>query len=305
LDFRSIEDFLSLAHTGSFSRSAEDRFITQPAFSRRIRSLESWVGAPLVDRSTYPITLTASGQVFRSAAQEMLRTLATARRDILELSVDGQDMAAIAVLHSLSMTFVPDWMRQWDKFGERPRCRFKSDNLHSCVDALVNGDVDLLLCFTSPAAPLMLDPGKFVNLLLARDVAVPVCRPDESGRALYALPGTQDRPCHLLQYATDSYLGRLVRQRISSFPDTTHIRTLYENSFTEALKVAALSGHGTTWLPRSSISNELAAGTLVLAGGHDWNIDLDIRLYRTSSAMGPQADTVWHYAELGVMQNSA
>lgn len=41
MDLKWLEDFISLAETHSFSRSAELRHVTQPAFSHRIRSLES------------------------------------------------------------------------------------------------------------------------------------------------------------------------------------------------------------------------------------------------------------------------
>jgi len=37
-----------LAERRNFSRAAEARHVTQPAFSRRIRALEDWVGTPLV-----------------------------------------------------------------------------------------------------------------------------------------------------------------------------------------------------------------------------------------------------------------
>ena len=53
---------------GNFSKSATLRHTTQSAFSRRIRSLEDWVGTELFDRSAYPIKLTAPGRVFREVA---------------------------------------------------------------------------------------------------------------------------------------------------------------------------------------------------------------------------------------------
>ena len=75
MELKWLEDFLSLAETRSFSRSAEQRRVTQPAFSRRIRSLEIWLGTVLLDRSTYPITLTPEGRHFRETAEEVVRVL--------------------------------------------------------------------------------------------------------------------------------------------------------------------------------------------------------------------------------------
>ena len=64
LESKWLEDFSALAATRSFSQAAERRFVTQPAFSRRIRSLEAALGLTLVNRSRTPVELTAAGQLF-------------------------------------------------------------------------------------------------------------------------------------------------------------------------------------------------------------------------------------------------
>ena len=61
-----LDDFLTLAASGSFSRAAQERHMTQPAFSRRVRALEDWLGVVLFDRSTQPATLTEAGEWFRA-----------------------------------------------------------------------------------------------------------------------------------------------------------------------------------------------------------------------------------------------
>jgi len=79
MELQWIEDFLTLAECGSFSRAAEQRNVTQPAFSRRIRSLEHWVGTELIDRSSHHIKLTPAGQTFMPAAAGVKRRLLDAR----------------------------------------------------------------------------------------------------------------------------------------------------------------------------------------------------------------------------------
>ena len=49
MEFIWLEDFLALVDSGNFSRAAELRHVTQPAFSRRIRALEDWVGVDLFE----------------------------------------------------------------------------------------------------------------------------------------------------------------------------------------------------------------------------------------------------------------
>ena len=72
METKWLEDFVSLAETRSFSRSAQLRHVTQPAFSRRIQALEAWAGIDLVDRSSYPTRLTPAGETFHAQALEIL-----------------------------------------------------------------------------------------------------------------------------------------------------------------------------------------------------------------------------------------
>ena len=66
----------NLARTGHFSRAAELSHISQPAFSRRIKAIEDWVGVALVDRSRHPVTLTSAGSQMLEAGRQALERLA-------------------------------------------------------------------------------------------------------------------------------------------------------------------------------------------------------------------------------------
>ncbi|VTR44895.1 Hca operon transcriptional activator [Serratia fonticola] len=56
LELTWLEDCVALADTLNFSKAAEARYVTQPAFSRRIQSLEEWVGTPLFERNRREFT---------------------------------------------------------------------------------------------------------------------------------------------------------------------------------------------------------------------------------------------------------
>jgi DNA-binding transcriptional LysR family regulator len=79
METKWLEDFVSLAETRSFSRSAQLRHVTLPAFSRRIQSLEAWAGTDLVDRSAYPTQLTPAGQILYAQALGLLQSLQNTR----------------------------------------------------------------------------------------------------------------------------------------------------------------------------------------------------------------------------------
>ena len=79
MDLKWLEDLLVLLETKSFTRSAAIRHVTQPAFSRRIRLLEDWLGVALVDRSTRPISVLTRAQAFNEELGDIVRPLTEAR----------------------------------------------------------------------------------------------------------------------------------------------------------------------------------------------------------------------------------
>jgi DNA-binding transcriptional LysR family regulator len=68
----SLQSFLRVAETGSFSAVAAQRGVTQPAISRQVGALEEYLGAQLVQRSTQAVTLTEEGRNLLTPAQELV-----------------------------------------------------------------------------------------------------------------------------------------------------------------------------------------------------------------------------------------
>jgi DNA-binding transcriptional LysR family regulator len=68
-----LRHLISLASTGSFSKSAQLLHLTQPALSRSIRALEEELGVPLVDRVGRRNELTAFGHGVLQRARQLVR----------------------------------------------------------------------------------------------------------------------------------------------------------------------------------------------------------------------------------------
>ncbi|KQP41476.1 LysR family transcriptional regulator [Methylobacterium sp. Leaf104] len=290
MELKWLEDFLSLAQTRSFSRSAEARHVTQSAFSRRIRALELWLGVNLVDRSTYPTTLTPEGRRFRDTAEESVRALLGARADLRAGLDSAEPLVRIAGLHTLALTFFPAWLRTLAARTGPVATRLLPDDFHDCLQALVEGGSDFLLTFHHPGVPIPLDPELYPHRVVGADALVPVRGPalDEGG------------PLPRLDYGRDSFLGRvsLLAQAELGLPPGP---VVHANPMAEALKCMALEGHGLAFVPRSLVTRELAEGRLVAAGPE---IPLEIRLYRNGAkAHGPRARAavaaIWAAAEAG------
>lgn len=286
MDNKWLEDFLSVARTGSFSRSAAERHITQPAFSRRIKSLEQWVGAPLIDRSTYPTRLTAAGERFRDAVQLSLSTLQEARRDLRAGTQPREATLRMAAQHSLASSFMVAWLQSVQPRLGTLTLEVRADNLHDCMRDLDQGNVDALICYAHDALPIEIDVRRFPWHTIADSVLVPVARPDRQGRPMFSLRRRPAQPLPLLSYGAESYLGRAVWHTIDQLHLRRDLSVTYESTLTDSLRAAALAGFGLAWLPLHLVAEDLDRGALAHAGAPRHEVKLHIRLYRDVGRLG-------------------
>ena len=304
METKWLEDFVSLAETHSFSRSAQLRHVTQPAFSRRIQSLEAWAGIDLVDRSSYPTRLTPAGETLHSQALEILGSLQTARNMMRGHKAAGHDMIEFAVPHSLAFTFFPHWVMDLRKRFAGLKSRLIALNVHDAVMHLTEGSCDLLMAYHHPSQPLQLNPNRYELLSLGHETLIACSKPDAAGQPLFRLGGPAGHNVPFLSYAEGAYLGRLVEVITKLSPEPLHLEPIYETDMAEGLKAMAIEGHGLAFLPASSVKKEFKGKRLVraaAAGAHE--LTMDIRIYRERPEMArhnnPGALALWEFLASG------
>jgi DNA-binding transcriptional LysR family regulator len=281
METKWLEDFVSLAETRSFSRSAQLRHVTQPAFSRRIQALEAWTGIDLVDRSSYPTRLTAAGETFLAQALEILEALQTTRNMMRGHQVAGQDMVEFAVPHTLAFTFFPHWLMELRQSFRAVKTRLTALNVHDAVLRLTEGGCDLLIAYHHPSLPLQLSPERYEMLSLGRETLAPYAKADAEGRPLFSLPGSPKAPVPFLSYASGAYMGRLAELIVKQAAQPLVLDAIYETDMAEGLKAMALEGHGLAFLPHSSVRKELKARRLVAAAAPgEFTLTMEVRIYR-------------------------
>ncbi|MEO6625696.1 MAG: LysR substrate-binding domain-containing protein [Burkholderiaceae bacterium] len=283
METKWLEDFVSLAETRSFSRSAQLRHVTQPAFSRRIQSLEAWAGTDLVDRSSYPTRLTPAGETLYDQALEMLQALQSTRAMLRGHTSAGQDVIEFAVPHTLAFTFFPAWVVGLREHFGPIKSRLIALNVHDAVLRLVEGSCDLLIAYHHSSQPFQLDPQRYEMVSLGEETIAPYVKPDASGRPLFSLPGRVGQPLPYLGYAPGAYLGQMVDLILKQSSTAIHFDRVYETDMAEGLKAMALEGHGVAFLPSSAVKKELREQHLVSAMPPDMpalQITMDIRAYR-------------------------
>jgi LysR family transcriptional regulator, hypochlorite-specific transcription factor HypT len=296
-----LEDFITLSITLNFSRAAERRNLTQPAFSRRIRNLETWLGVELVDRSTFPATLTAEGRSFRKAAEEMVQNIYREREHCLGLAVAEPSFHSFVTLHTIAVSFFPQWLHQLESRLGPLRTRVVCAPMHDCVENLASGTSDFMLFYAHPSAPLRLDPVQFPSVVIGRERLVPVSAPGRNGRPLHPLSQGTRKAVPYLRYARHTFTTRLIDIILADKSHPPMLEARHENALTLSLRSMAMEGHGMTWLPETSIKNEIESGALVMAGSKEWSLNMEIRAYRSVQRGQQEKELLWtHLSTLAV-----
>jgi LysR family transcriptional regulator, hypochlorite-specific transcription factor HypT len=290
-----IEDFLSLADTRSFSRAAKLRNSSQPAFSRRIQALESWLGAELIDRSSNPPTLTAAGRAFRGFAGGIVRQLYQAR-DILR----GQQKLPerniqFAVSYTLSLTFFPDWFAELHKSFPEATAHVAEMNVMDGATALAAGNADFLVCYHHPQIPILLDVDRYPYISLSKESIQPYSAVDGKGNPIYRLPGNAEQPLPFLPYTSETFFVHVVDMILLNSPQPHFLENCYQSQMSEALKAMVVAGNGVAWLPEKCVTRELRDGQIAVAGAGNWSTQLEIRIFRSSENRMPLVDQLWNF----------
>lgn len=303
MEIKWLEDFVTLAETSSFSRAAELRNVTQPAFSRRIKQLEAWLGATLISRASMPAELTPAGRSFLPVAQEAIRTFQTARETLRPAAEAG--LVRLAALHTLTITFLPVWLGQLEAVAGTLGTSVLPDKggIEANLEALVMDEADFFLTYALPEVTFVLDQSKFAHLTIGHDRLIPVCAPEvrifgasHPGRGILDRAQSGKFALPYLSYGYSSFFGVALGRLFARMPPIKR-RTVHENTISAGLLELALTGAGLCWLPESLARRRLLTGELVKAStAEDWALDLEVRLYRHAAPRTKTVETLWRAA---------
>ncbi len=292
-----LDDFLTLAETGNFSRAADERHMTQPAFSRRIRALEEWLGTELFDRSSQPARLTDAGLWLRKTAPDLQAQVARMPGEARAVAEANAATLRIAATHALSFTFLPGWLHGLEQRTQLGPVRLLSDVLAHCETLLLQSQVQFVLAHTHALAPGKLQAAGFASVQIGSDVLLPVSKPDAKDQALHKLIGaSKTKPVQMLGYSPESGMGGILQEVCGPALGALPMRVSFTAQLASVLRTMALDGRGMAWLPETLVSEDLKSGRLVPAASDEWRVVLEVRLFRDRAAMGPAAESFWEAA---------
>jgi len=277
MDTRQLAAFCAVVERRSFSQAAEQLGVTQPAVSLQVRALEKRLGAQLLDRSGRRVEPTEAGlRLFRGAQ----RLLQLEEQILGEVASDGAGALAgdlsIGASTGPAAVVVPLLLCEFHERHPDVHVSLEVHGTQTVVDLVADRVLELGIVGAARRHRAV----RFEPLL--EDEVILICPPDHAfaGRTV-SVDDLRGETLILMQE------GAGVRQVVEDELRSLGVRlrdlsVSLELGLQESVRSAVQAGYGVTFISRTAVESELAAGMLAEARLEGMNAKREISLVRAS-----------------------
>ena len=140
-----LECFVSLASTLNFAKTAEQVYLTQPAVTKEIQSLESELSAKLFVRTTRSVSLTEIGRQFLPEANSILHSYYHAKDWIASFHSKSKNTLRIGYMDSHTLSFINKILMHIKDNFETLIPAFTVDQTDTNLNRLLHGQTDVVI----------------------------------------------------------------------------------------------------------------------------------------------------------------
>ncbi len=261
MDFR-LKIFSTAAELQSFSKAGEVLYLSQPAVSFQIRSLEEEVGAKLFHRDRNRVILTEAGEALLTHAREIFKIYDKAEQEIKDItnanSIKGH--LVIGATSVIGRCYLPTAIEGFKRNYPDIKVVVQISNTSALLKAMFQGTLDL--CIVSEPFSLYGDSFLYHPYIRAKLVlAVPSNHRWANGGGAVSLDELLEEPFIIREEGsgTRATIERYLQEKGKKIEDLNVIMTL---GSTEAVRSAVESGVGVAILSKCSIQAEVQRDTI-------------------------------------------
>lgn len=169
MTLKQLKSFLAVAQTLSFAEASQKMFITQPALSLAIKSLEESIGGPLIVRTTRTVSLTPEGKVLYKKGKRLIDEWAAMEEEMHQLFTLQKGLVSVAAMPSFSANVLPNVILKFR--SNHPNLNVKIHDIiaEETVDFVRTGKVELGVTFKPQG---LSEQDAFTELYIDKFVAV-------------------------------------------------------------------------------------------------------------------------------------
>ncbi|RDB44382.1 LysR family transcriptional regulator [Halomonas sp. DQ26W] len=150
MDTQSLQAFLAVADSGSFSRAGEQLHLTQPAVSKRIATLEDQIDARLFDRIGRRVTLTEAGRILLPRARQILVMVDDSRRALVNLGGSVAGSLTFATSHHIGLHRLPPLLKAYTCNHPEVRLDLQFLDSEQAYQGVLDGELELAVVTLAP-----------------------------------------------------------------------------------------------------------------------------------------------------------
>ena len=279
--------FSRVVEEGSFSAAARKLGLSKASVSREISALEQRLGAQLLRRTTRRMSLTEVGDVFHERCQRVVEAAKEAESSVSQLQEAPRGAIRLAVPMSFGHLQIAPLL---PRFLERyPNIRVDVDATDRIVD-LIYERVDLSIRIGRPREQ------SYVQRKLCPIRLLMCASPEYLERR-----GPPRTPGDLSEHVCLNYADQMAVWRFSTGERIKTAGTLNVNNG-DALRQAALVGHGIVYLPSFLVADDVRSGRLTPLLTRHTNLETNLlAVYPESRHISPKVRAMidWLVEELG------
>jgi LysR family transcriptional regulator, low CO2-responsive transcriptional regulator len=248
--------FRTVAQHLSYTRAAEVLYLSQPAVTQQVRTLEKVLGLQLFTRSGRGIMLTPAGEELLRHAERLLALLAETASVVNEIHALERGSVVIGASTSAGTYVVPSLLSAFHVHYPRIRVTLVVTNRRSIEARLLAHEIDLAVM------SLIEQQDRFVLEFLRPYELVVVVQPSHRlmGRSALTLRDLQQETFLLREQESGTRLGIEQHFVHAGVP----LRASLQLSSIEAIKEGVVAGLGIAVLPREAVALEVATGDLAI-----------------------------------------
>ena len=284
MDTRQLAAFCEVVERKSFSQAAARLGVSQPAVSLQIRALEQRLGAQLLDRSGRRVEPTEAGARLYRGAQRLLALEEQLLEDVTAEPVgEPRGRLELGASTGPGETVLPLLLCEFHQRYPEVSVALSVANTQTVIDAVAGRELELgVVGAARRHRGVVFEP-------FFKDQVVLACPPDHSfaGRTV-PLEELRFEPLILMQE------GAGVRQVIEDELRAAGVRlrdldVRLELGLQEAVRTAVRGGFGVTFISRSAIEPDLAAGVIAEARVEGLEPSREISLVRAAGRSATRA----------------
>lgn len=251
MNLDSFKVFCLVVENGSISEAARRSFVSQPAVTRQIRSLEEYYGVPFFERLGGKLQVTAAGQIFYPYARAILEDNERAKEALSEWIGKYQPHVCMGATLTIGEYLLPRLFGDFKKVYPDFDLSLKIGNTQEILEGLKDHSIDIALVEGK------IEEDSLIVEEFAEDELILICSAAHPWAIREEISVEELCDERMIWREVGSGTRVIIENALDQFGILDKVTPFMEIASTQAIKAAVEAGLGVSFLSKMTLMREL------------------------------------------------